>query len=133
MSVARKNAVAADGALGELMKAIVQDRFGPPDTLQLADTDLRSVQERYFSRCTPPRSTPRPVLAVIPAGSCEDRLLAAPPRRSSTSRAAMNPLQRHAGRSSTSTRMPWRPTGFGDEIRSAGDSGSLGAVWPGGD
>ena len=38
MSVARKNAVAAgeaDGALGDLMKAIVQDRFGPPDTLRL--------------------------------------------------------------------------------------------------
>ena len=38
MSVARQNAAAAgeaDGALGDLMKAIVQDRFGPPDTLRL--------------------------------------------------------------------------------------------------
>ena len=40
MSVARKNAVAAGeaaSALGGLMKAVVQDRFGPPDTLQLVD------------------------------------------------------------------------------------------------
>ena len=40
MSVARKNAVAAgeaDSAQGELMKAVAQDRFGPPDTLQLVD------------------------------------------------------------------------------------------------
>ena len=40
MSVARRNPVAAgeaDGARGDLMKAIVQDRFGPPGTLQLAD------------------------------------------------------------------------------------------------
>ena len=38
MSVTRQNAAAAgeaDGALGDLMKAIVQDRFGPPDTLRL--------------------------------------------------------------------------------------------------
>jgi len=42
MSVARKNAVAAgeaDSAQGELMKAVVQDRFGPPDTLQLVDAN----------------------------------------------------------------------------------------------
>ena len=38
MSVARGNAAAAgeaDSARGDLMKAIVQDRFGPPDTLRL--------------------------------------------------------------------------------------------------
>ena len=51
MSVARKNAVAARlkpvGA-GDLMKAIVQDRFGPPDTLQLVDADRnpRSVRAK---------------------------------------------------------------------------------------
>ena len=42
MSVARRNAAApdeADSARGDLMKAIVQDRFGPPDTLQLVDAE----------------------------------------------------------------------------------------------
>ena len=46
MSVARRNAVAAgeaDSDLGELMKAIVQDRFGPPDTLQLVDTEKPEI------------------------------------------------------------------------------------------
>ena len=46
MSVARKNAVAAgeaDSAQGELMKAVVQDRFGPPDTLQLVDADRPEI------------------------------------------------------------------------------------------
>src|SRR6478752_6158402 len=40
MSVARKNVVAAGEAgspPGDMMKAIVQDRFGPPDTLRLVD------------------------------------------------------------------------------------------------
>ena len=40
MSVARGNAAApgeADSGRGDLMTAIVQDRFGPPDTLQLVD------------------------------------------------------------------------------------------------
>ena len=40
MSVARKNAVAAgeaDSTPRDLMKAIVQDRFGPPDTLRMVD------------------------------------------------------------------------------------------------
>ena len=40
MSVAKNDAVTAgeaDSALSDLMKAIVQDRFGPPDTLQLVD------------------------------------------------------------------------------------------------
>ena len=64
MSVARKSAVAAgpvDSTRRDLMKAIVQERFGPPDTLQLVDAEkpeIGSVQERYFSRCTPPRPTP---------------------------------------------------------------------------
>ena len=46
MSVARKNAVAAgeaDCAQGELMKAVVQDRFGPPDTLQLVDANRPEI------------------------------------------------------------------------------------------
>ena len=49
MSVARKNAVAAgeaDSALNDLrdlMKAIVQDRFGPPDTLQLVDAEKPEI------------------------------------------------------------------------------------------
>jgi NADPH:quinone reductase-like Zn-dependent oxidoreductase len=46
MSVARKNAVAAgeaDSAQGELMKAVVQDRFGPPDTLQLVDANRPEI------------------------------------------------------------------------------------------
>ena len=46
MSVARKNAVAAgeaDSARGDLMKAIVQDRFGPPDTLQLVDAEKPEI------------------------------------------------------------------------------------------
>src|SRR5664279_812761 len=46
MSVARKNAVAAGeaaSALGGLMKAVVQDRFGPPDTLQLVDADRPEI------------------------------------------------------------------------------------------
>jgi len=46
MSVARRNAVAAgeaDSAPGDLMKAIVQDRFGPPDTLQLVDVQKPEI------------------------------------------------------------------------------------------
>ena len=46
MSVARRNAIAAaeaGSARGDLMKAIVQDRFGPPDTLQLADTEKPEI------------------------------------------------------------------------------------------
>ena len=46
MSVARKNAIAAgeaDNAQGELMKAVVQDRFGPPDTLQLVDANRPEI------------------------------------------------------------------------------------------
>jgi NADPH:quinone reductase-like Zn-dependent oxidoreductase len=46
MSVARKNAVAAgevDSTLRDLMRAIVQDRFGPPDTLQLVDTEKPEI------------------------------------------------------------------------------------------
>ena len=46
MSVARKNAVAAGeaaSALGGLMKAVVQDRFGPPDTLQLVDANRPEI------------------------------------------------------------------------------------------
>src|SRR6478735_11689153 len=38
MSVVRRNAVPAvepDGAPGDLMKAIVQEHFGPPDTMRL--------------------------------------------------------------------------------------------------
>ena len=40
MSIARRNAAAAHETVsdrGDLMEAIVQDRFGPPDTLQLVD------------------------------------------------------------------------------------------------
>ena len=47
MSVARRNAAApdeADSVRGDLMKAIVQDRFGPPDTLQLADTEKPEIR-----------------------------------------------------------------------------------------
>ena len=46
MSVARKNAVAdgeADSALEDLMKAIVQDRFGPPDTLRMVDAEKPEI------------------------------------------------------------------------------------------
>src|SRR6476619_3932965 len=46
MGVARKNAVAAgeaDSTLRDLMKAIVQDRFGRPDTLQLVDAEKPEI------------------------------------------------------------------------------------------
>jgi len=46
MSVARRKAVSggeAGSARGDLMKAIVQDRFGPPDTLQLVDTEKPEI------------------------------------------------------------------------------------------
>lgn len=46
MSVARKSAVAAgeaDSALGELMKAVVQDRFGPPETLRLVNANRPEI------------------------------------------------------------------------------------------
>src|SRR5664279_393152 len=46
MSVARKNAVAAgeaDSTPRDLMKAIVQDRFGPPDTLRMVDAEKPEI------------------------------------------------------------------------------------------
>jgi NADPH:quinone reductase-like Zn-dependent oxidoreductase len=46
MNEARKSAVAtgeADSGIGDLMKAIVQDRFGPPDTLLLIDTEKPEI------------------------------------------------------------------------------------------
>jgi len=46
MSVARRKAVSAGeagSARGDLMKAIVQDRFGPPDTLQLVDAEKPEI------------------------------------------------------------------------------------------
>ena len=46
MSVARKNAVAAgeaDSTPRDLMKAIVLDRFGPPDTLRMVDTEKPEI------------------------------------------------------------------------------------------
>jgi NADPH:quinone reductase-like Zn-dependent oxidoreductase len=45
MSVARKNAVAAaqNSARRGLLRAIVQDRFGPPDTLRLVDTNRPEI------------------------------------------------------------------------------------------
>jgi len=46
MSVARKNAVAAgeaDSTPRDLMKAIVQDRFGPPDSLRMVDTEKPEI------------------------------------------------------------------------------------------
>ena len=46
MSVARGNAAApdeADSARGDLMTAIVQDRFGPPDSLQLLDAEKPDI------------------------------------------------------------------------------------------
>jgi len=46
MSVARKNTVAAveaDSTPRDLMKAIVQDRFGPPDTLRMVDTEKPEI------------------------------------------------------------------------------------------
>src|SRR5664279_6477371 len=46
MSVARKNAVAdgkADSALEDLMEAVVQDRFGPPETLQLVNAEKPEI------------------------------------------------------------------------------------------
>ena len=46
MSVARKNAVAAgeaDNNPRDLMKAIVQDRFGPPDALRMVDTEIPEI------------------------------------------------------------------------------------------
>ncbi len=50
MGVARQNAATAgeaDGALGDLMKAIVQDHIGPPGTLDSCmPTDPGSVQGR---------------------------------------------------------------------------------------
>ena len=61
MNKARKTAVAtgeADSVIGDLMKAIVQDRFGPPDTLHLMDTEKPEIGSgTYFSPCTPQRST----------------------------------------------------------------------------
>jgi NADPH:quinone reductase-like Zn-dependent oxidoreductase len=47
MSLARGNAATpgeADSDRGDLMEAIVQDRFGPPDTLQLADTEKPAIR-----------------------------------------------------------------------------------------
>ena len=47
MSVARRNPAApheADSDRGDRMKAIVQDRLGPPDTLQLADTEKPAIR-----------------------------------------------------------------------------------------
>ena len=46
MNEARKTARAtgeADSAIGDLMKAIVQDRFGPPDTLRLVHADRPGI------------------------------------------------------------------------------------------
>jgi NADPH:quinone reductase-like Zn-dependent oxidoreductase len=46
MSVARKSAVAAgpvDSTRRDLMKAIVQERFGPPDTLQLVNAEKPEI------------------------------------------------------------------------------------------
>ena len=46
MNVARKNVVAAGEAgspPADMMKAIVQDRFGPPDTLQLVDAERPEI------------------------------------------------------------------------------------------
>ena len=46
MSVARKNAVAAGQAVStprDMMKAIAQDRFGPPDSLQLVDAERPEI------------------------------------------------------------------------------------------
>ena len=46
MSSARKNAVAAGEAGStprDLMKAIVQDRFGPPDTLRMVDAEIPAI------------------------------------------------------------------------------------------
>jgi NADPH:quinone reductase-like Zn-dependent oxidoreductase len=46
MSVSRKNALTAaeaDGARRDLMQAVVQDRFGPPDTLRLVDTAIPEI------------------------------------------------------------------------------------------
>src|SRR6478736_579099 len=46
MNEARKTAAAtgeADSGIGDLMKAVVQDRFGPPDTLQLVDTEKPEI------------------------------------------------------------------------------------------
>ena len=46
MNEARKTAIAtgeADSGIGDLMKAIVQDRFGPPDTLLLIDTEKPEI------------------------------------------------------------------------------------------
>jgi hypothetical protein len=38
------------------MKAIVQERFGPPDVLRLVDTGRPgSAPTRYWFGCTPPR------------------------------------------------------------------------------
>ena len=40
------------------MKAIVQERFGPPDVLRLVDTDLPEFgADDVLVQCTPPRST----------------------------------------------------------------------------
>jgi D-arabinose 1-dehydrogenase-like Zn-dependent alcohol dehydrogenase len=45
MSIARKNAVAVGEPDGtrDLMKAVVQDRFGPPDTLELVDAEKPEI------------------------------------------------------------------------------------------
>ena len=63
MSVARRNAFAAvetAGARGGLMKAITQDNFGPPDSLQLVRHEQTRDRfgRRASRRFTPPRSTP---------------------------------------------------------------------------
>ena len=46
MSVPRKNAVAvgqADSAVTDVMKAIVQDRFGPPETLRVENVERPEI------------------------------------------------------------------------------------------
>ena len=62
MSVARRNAVAAGEAAGarkDLMKAIVQDHFGPPDTLQLVDVaDARDRSRRRAAQGARRRGQP---------------------------------------------------------------------------
>jgi hypothetical protein len=75
MSVVKKNPVATAEAVGAQavpMKAIVQERFGPPDSLQLLDAEKPDIGSGdVLLKGTPPRSTPK-------TGTCSAATRASP-------------------------------------------------------